>query len=113
LFLRRFGSGSAAVQGSDDRSNTVTLEAQTMIGVLSWLACGVAVGFFVNHLIAGYDKGLVLLTLGVGIGGAVVGGFIASLFHFGNSATFSIYSLPFALIGAAATLVGYRRMIGI
>jgi uncharacterized membrane protein YeaQ/YmgE (transglycosylase-associated protein family) len=105
-------SASTATQGSDDRLHKVSLESQTMIGIFSWLACGVAAGFFVSHLISGRDKGIVLLTLAVGVGGAVAGGLIASLFHYGDGATFSLYALPFTLIGAALALIGYRRMIG-
>jgi uncharacterized membrane protein YeaQ/YmgE (transglycosylase-associated protein family) len=84
-----------------------------MIGALSWLACGIAAGLFVNHLVAGYEKGIVLLTLGVGIGGAVVGGTVASMFHFGDSATFSFYALLFALVCASIALVSYRRILKI
>jgi uncharacterized membrane protein YeaQ/YmgE (transglycosylase-associated protein family) len=84
-----------------------------MIGILSWLACGIAAGFFVSRLVSGYDKGIVLLTLAVGVAGAVAGGFIASLMSFGDSATFSFYALIFAAIGATLTLVSYRRMIGV
>jgi uncharacterized membrane protein YeaQ/YmgE (transglycosylase-associated protein family) len=84
-----------------------------MIGILSWLVCGVAAGFFVNYLVSGYDKGIVLLTLGVGVGGAMVGGTVASMFHFGNSATFSFYALLFALVCASIALVSYRRILKI
>jgi uncharacterized membrane protein YeaQ/YmgE (transglycosylase-associated protein family) len=82
-----------------------------MIGILSWLACGLVAGFFVSHLISASEKGIVLLTLGVGMGGAVFGGFVASTFRYGNAATFSIYALIFATVGASLTLFGYRRLI--
>jgi uncharacterized membrane protein YeaQ/YmgE (transglycosylase-associated protein family) len=82
-----------------------------MLGIISWMVCGLAAGFIVNHLISGADKGIVLLTLGVGIGGAILGGYVASLFSYGNSATFNFYALVFATVGASATLFGYQRMI--
>jgi uncharacterized membrane protein YeaQ/YmgE (transglycosylase-associated protein family) len=84
-----------------------------MLGTLSWIACGIAAGFFVNHLVSGYDKGIVLLTLGVGVAGAMLGGFVASLFHLGDSATFSIYALLFAFVCASIALVSYRRILKI
>jgi uncharacterized membrane protein YeaQ/YmgE (transglycosylase-associated protein family) len=84
-----------------------------MIGAFSWISCGVVAGFFVNHIIAGYDKGLLLLTLCVGAGGAIAGGLIASLFNLGDRSTFSIFALLFAFVGAAVSLVGYRRKIGL
>jgi uncharacterized membrane protein YeaQ/YmgE (transglycosylase-associated protein family) len=82
-----------------------------MVGILTWLACGVIAGLFVSRLISGHDKSLVLLTIGVGITGAIVGGFGAALFGFGTIATFNILGLVFAVLGATVALVGYRRAI--
>jgi uncharacterized membrane protein YeaQ/YmgE (transglycosylase-associated protein family) len=82
-----------------------------MIGIMTWIACGVILGFIVNQLISGYDKGLVLLTLSVGIAGAIGGGFVAQVFGHGNSATFSFLAVLFAVCGAALCLFGYRRLI--
>jgi uncharacterized membrane protein YeaQ/YmgE (transglycosylase-associated protein family) len=82
-----------------------------MFGIMTWIACGVVLGFIVNQMIAGYDKGLVLLTLGIGIAGAVGGGFLAQFFGYGDSATFSFFAVLFALFGATLFLFSYRRII--
>jgi uncharacterized membrane protein YeaQ/YmgE (transglycosylase-associated protein family) len=82
-----------------------------MIGIMTWIGCGVVLGFIMNQPISGYDKGLVLLTLGVGIAGAIGGGFVAQLFGHGDSATFSFYAVLFAVLGAALCLFSYRRVI--
>jgi uncharacterized membrane protein YeaQ/YmgE (transglycosylase-associated protein family) len=82
-----------------------------MIGIATWMGCGVVLGFIVNQLISGYDKGLVLLTLGVGIAGAIGGGFVAQLFGHGDIATFSFYAVLFAVLGATLCLFSYRRVI--
>jgi uncharacterized membrane protein YeaQ/YmgE (transglycosylase-associated protein family) len=82
-----------------------------MIGIMTWIGCGVVLGFIMNQLISGYDKGLVLLTLTVGIAGAIGGGFVAQLFGHGDSATFSFYAVLFAVLGAGLCLFGYRRVI--
>jgi uncharacterized membrane protein YeaQ/YmgE (transglycosylase-associated protein family) len=82
-----------------------------MVGIMTWIGCGVVLGFIVNHLMSGYDKGLVFLTLAVGIAGAIGGGFAAQLFGYGNSATFSFYAALFAVFGAALFLFSYRRLI--
>lgn len=84
-----------------------------MLGVMTWVVCGVVAGYVVNQIISGHDKGLVLLTLSVGIGGAIAGGFIASLFGQGTGATFSFYALLFAVGGASIALFAYRRLIGV
>lgn len=82
-----------------------------MAGIATWLGCGVIAGMFASKLISGYDKGILLLTLGVGAGGAIAGGVLASYFGYGNIATFSTYALIFAAVGAALTLTIYSRFI--
>jgi len=82
-----------------------------MVGILTWLGCGVIAGLLVSRLISGHDKGLVLLTIGVGVAGALVGGFGAAMFGYGTSATFNVYGVLFAALGASVALLGYRRAI--
>jgi uncharacterized membrane protein YeaQ/YmgE (transglycosylase-associated protein family) len=82
-----------------------------MFGFMSWLACGVIVGMLVNILIAGYDKGILLLTVGVGAAGAVTGGVAASAFGFGNLATVSLYAVAFAVVGSVLMLLAYTRFV--
>lgn len=84
-----------------------------MIGVISWLACGLVVGYFVSQLISAQDKGLFALTLSVGCAGGLVGGLCAQIAALGNGTTFTFYGLIFAAVGAALALFGYRRMIGV
>ena len=84
-----------------------------MIGVISWLACGLIVGYFVSRLISAQNKGLFFLTLSVGCAGAIVGGMCAQIVAVGSSATFSFYAVIFALVGAALALFGYRRVVGV
>ena len=54
-----------------------------------------------------------LLTLGVGVAGAIAGGFIAQMFGHGSSALLSFFALAFALAGASLCLVTYKRLIGV
>jgi uncharacterized membrane protein YeaQ/YmgE (transglycosylase-associated protein family) len=84
-----------------------------MVGIIAWITCGVAAGYLVSYLISGSEKGLVLLTLGVGVAGAIAGGFVAQMFGHGTSATFSFYAILFAAAGAALCLLTYRRLIGV
>jgi len=82
-----------------------------MIGIVSWLVCGVIAGMIVSKLISGFDKGILLLTLGVGVGGAMAGGVIASFCGYGNIATYSNFAVIFATVGAALLLWGYSRFV--
>lgn len=68
-------------------------------------------GLFVSRLISGHNKGLILLTIGVGVTGSLVGGFGAGLLGYGTIATFNIYGILLAALGATLALVGYRRVI--
>jgi uncharacterized membrane protein YeaQ/YmgE (transglycosylase-associated protein family) len=83
-----------------------------MAGFLAWIVCGVVAGYIMSYLISGAEKGLVLLTLTVGVAGAIAGGFVAQLFGHGTSASFSFFAVLFAVAGASLCLVTYRRLIG-
>ena len=82
-----------------------------MIGILCWLGFGVIAGVITAWQMAGRDMGLILFTIAVGIVGSLVGGFGAALFGLGGIATFSLFSLLFAALGACLMLLGYRKLI--
>lgn len=82
-----------------------------MIGILSWIGFGLIAGSFTAWLMSGRDLGLILFTIGVGVAGSLVGGFLAALLKLGDIATFSLYSLFFAALGASLTLLSYRRLL--
>ncbi len=84
-----------------------------MIGVISWLACGLVVGYLVGESISSRDKGLFALTLSVGCAGGLFGGLCGQIAAFGNGTTFSYYGLIFAAVGAGLALFGYRRLLGV
>jgi uncharacterized membrane protein YeaQ/YmgE (transglycosylase-associated protein family) len=84
-----------------------------MAGIVAWITCGVVCGYIMSYLISGAEKGLVLLTLGVGVAGTIAGGFIAQMFGHGSSASLSFFALVFALAGASLCLVTYKRLIGV
>ena len=84
-----------------------------MIGAISWIACGLLVGYFFGEWMSAKDKGLFALTLSVGCAGGLIGGLCGQIAAIGNGTTFSFYGLIFATVGAALALVGYRRLIGV
>jgi uncharacterized membrane protein YeaQ/YmgE (transglycosylase-associated protein family) len=84
-----------------------------MAGIVAWIVCGVVAGYIMSYLISGAEKGLVVLTLTVGVAGAIGGGYVAQLFGHGTSASFSFYAVLFAVAGASLCLVTYRRLIGV
>jgi len=82
-----------------------------MIGILSWLGFGLIAGSYTAWQMAGRDTGLILFTVGVGLCGALLGGFGAAISGIGGIATFSLFSLFFAALGSAFSLLGYRKLI--
>ena len=58
------------------------------MGILGWLVLGLVAGVIAKALHRGPEPGGLLGTLAVGIGGALVGGLIASLLGIGSISSF-------------------------
>jgi uncharacterized membrane protein YeaQ/YmgE (transglycosylase-associated protein family) len=84
-----------------------------VIGAISWIVCGLLMGYFVSGWISAKDKGLFALTLSVGCAGGLIGGLCGQIAATGNGTAFSYYGLIFATVGAALALFGYRRLLGV
>ena len=80
------------------------------MNVLSWLVLGLVVGALAKLLMPGKDPGGLLVTIGLGIAGAMVGGFVAGFFGMGEVTGFDLRSLAVATGGALLLLFGYRRL---
>jgi uncharacterized membrane protein YeaQ/YmgE (transglycosylase-associated protein family) len=84
-----------------------------VLGAISWVACGLVVGYLFSDSISAKDKGLLALTLSVGCAGGLICGLCGQIAVLGNGTTFSFYGLIFAASGSALALFGYRRLIGV
>jgi len=80
------------------------------MGILSWLLLGLVVGALGKWIMPGKDPGGILVTMAIGIAGAVVGGFIGSLLGLGEVSGFDLRSLALATGGAVLLLWAYRKM---
>jgi uncharacterized membrane protein YeaQ/YmgE (transglycosylase-associated protein family) len=80
------------------------------MGILSWILLGLIVGILAKWIMPGPDPGGVLVTIGIGIAGAFVGGFLASLLGLGSTAGFSVGGIVTATLGALLLLFGYRKL---
>ncbi len=78
------------------------------MGILAWIAFGLIAGVAAKVLMPGRDPGGFIITILLGIAGAVVGGFIATQLGFGSVGGFDIRSFLIAVGGAMLLLVGYR-----
>lgn len=88
-----------------------------MISLLIWLVLGFVVGYLAKLIMPGPDGGGVILTTILGIVGAVVGGFVGSLFGYPMVSSFdniagTIPSFIFSIIGAIVVLALFRLATG-
>ena len=81
-----------------------------MFGVLGWIVFGLIVGAVAKLLMPGRDPGGFIITMLLGIAGALLGGFLGRAMGWygeGDSAGFLM-----SLVGAVVLLAIYRMAIG-
>lgn len=82
------------------------------MGILSWIILGLVAGTIARILHPGRDRGGCLLTILLGIGGALVGGYIGTMLGWGRVSGFDLRSLALAVLGALLLLIAYRVLFG-
>jgi uncharacterized membrane protein YeaQ/YmgE (transglycosylase-associated protein family) len=80
------------------------------MGILSWVVFGLVAGTLARLLTPGKGPQGCLVTIGLGIAGAVVGGYIGTQLGFGTVNGFDIRSFIIAIIGAAVLLAGFQML---
>ncbi|NNL86896.1 MAG: GlsB/YeaQ/YmgE family stress response membrane protein [Myxococcales bacterium] len=80
------------------------------MGILSWIVLGLVVGAVAKLIMPGKDPGGLLITIGLGIAGALVGGFLGSMVGLGPVTGFNLGSLGIAVAGSILLLFLYRRL---
>ena len=88
-----------------------------MIDIVGWIVFGLVAGLLARWLMPGKDPGGCIVTILLGIAGAVVGGFVARMLGLAtNSVTLGdrdfLVQLAFAVLGAVIILVVYRLLAG-
>ena len=82
-----------------------------MLGALIfWIIVGLIAGALAKFVMPGDDPGGFIITILMGIAGAIVGGFLASLIGIGGGGT--IWTIIIATIGAIILLAIYRAVAG-
>jgi uncharacterized membrane protein YeaQ/YmgE (transglycosylase-associated protein family) len=82
-----------------------------MLGALIfWIIVGLIAGALAKFVMPGDDPGGFIITIILGIAGAIVGGFLASLIGIGGGGT--IWTIIIATIGAIILLAIYRAVAG-
>ncbi len=78
------------------------------MGILSWILLGLVAGAIAKFIMPGKDPGGFIVTILIGIAGAVVGGFLGSFIGLGAVQSFDIGGIFIATIGAILLLFVYR-----
>ena len=78
------------------------------MGIFVWIVLGLIAGVVAKWVMPGRDAGGIIVTMLLGIGGALFGGMLAAALGFGGVSGFDIRSLLVAIGGALLLLTGYR-----
>jgi len=80
------------------------------MGILTWIVVGLIVGVLAKLVMPGNDPGGMIVTILLGIGGALLGGFIGralGIYDPGQPAGWIM-----SILGAVVILAGYRAIAG-
>ena len=81
------------------------------MSIIVWLVLGLIAGFIASRIVESSGNG-VIIDIVLGIVGAVVGGYLFTLFGAAPVTGFNLYSLFVAVVGAVVVLLIYHAVIG-
>ena len=81
------------------------------MSMIAWIILGLIAGFIASKLVNKTGEDIVL-DIGLGIVGAVVGGFVFNQLGAAGVTGFNLYSMLVAVIGAVLVLVIYHLVTG-
>jgi uncharacterized membrane protein YeaQ/YmgE (transglycosylase-associated protein family) len=83
------------------------------MGILSWIIVGLIAGVLAKWIMPGRDPGGIIVTILIGIVGAVVGGFLVGLVVGGDLISgINVTTILVATLGAIVLLAIYRWYAG-
>jgi uncharacterized membrane protein YeaQ/YmgE (transglycosylase-associated protein family) len=80
------------------------------MGILSWILMGLIVGVLAKIFMPGRDPGGIIVTILIGIAGALIGGFIGSKIGLVTVIGFNLRSIGLSTGGAILLLIVYRLL---
>jgi uncharacterized membrane protein YeaQ/YmgE (transglycosylase-associated protein family) len=82
------------------------------MGILAWIVIGLVAGLIAKAIMPGRDPGGFIVTMLLGIAGALLGGWVGSALTGQGLEGFSFWSLFLAVVGALVLLGLYRLATG-
>jgi uncharacterized membrane protein YeaQ/YmgE (transglycosylase-associated protein family) len=83
-----------------------------MNGIISWIVFGLIAGAIAKFLTPGRDPGGCIITIIIGVVGALLGGWIATLLGIGGISGFDLRSFVIAVLGSILLLFLWRLLSG-
>lgn len=80
------------------------------MGILSWILLGLVAGALAKFIMPGKDPGGCLITIVLGVLGAVVGGFLGTFVGLGKVQSFDLGGIFIATVGAIVVLLIWRMI---
>ena len=78
------------------------------MGILAWILLGLIAGALAKFIMPGRQGGGIILTIVLGVVGALIGGFLGThVFGFGEISGFDLRSIAIAVGGALLVLFAY------
>ena len=81
------------------------------MGIIGWIVLGLLAGAIAKLIMPGEDPGGIIVTMLIGIAGAIVGGLIASALDIGDLDEFFDIGTWLIAIGGSLLLLAIYRMI--
>jgi uncharacterized membrane protein YeaQ/YmgE (transglycosylase-associated protein family) len=83
------------------------------VSIIGWIVLGLVAGLIAKWIMPGKDPGGLIVSILLGIGGAFVGGYLATALGVGSGVDgLNFGSFVTAIIGALVLLYGYRLVKG-
>jgi len=80
------------------------------MGIISWIVMGLIVGLLARFVMPGKDPRGLIITILLGIGGGLLGGYLGTLLGLGSVTGFDLKSILIATGGAVLILILYRAV---
>jgi uncharacterized membrane protein YeaQ/YmgE (transglycosylase-associated protein family) len=81
------------------------------MSIVAWIVLGLVSGFIASNIVNNRGEGT-LLDILLGVGGAVVGGFVFNMFGARGGTGLNLWSMCVSVVGAALVLVAYHAVAG-
>jgi uncharacterized membrane protein YeaQ/YmgE (transglycosylase-associated protein family) len=78
------------------------------VGIFSWIIIGLLAGVLAKFLLPGNDRAGWIVTILLGIVGALLGGYLSGLLGYGGVTGINLWSILVATVGAVIVLAIYH-----